>query len=130
MCSLRPGVPGLTERIRLRSIVGRFLEHSRIFRFGATGQPDYYLGSSDIMQRNLDRRVEALAPVTDPKLCSRLAEIFETALADDVLAWELRSDGSWHHVETERGLNSHKRFQELALERARGNGVVSLIKHA
>jgi polyphosphate kinase len=130
MCSLRPGVPGLSERIRVRSIVGRFLEHSRIFRFGATGQTDYYLGSSDIMQRNLDRRVEAVAPVTDPKLCSRLAEIFETALADDVLAWELRSDGSWHHVATERGLNSHKRFQELALERARGNGVVSLIKHA
>ncbi len=129
MCSLRPGVPGLSERIRVRSIVGRFLEHSRVFRFGAN-QPDYYLGSSDIMQRNLDRRVEAVVPVTDPKLCGRLAEIFEIALADDVLAWELGPDGMWQRVATERGLNSHKRFQELALERARGNGVVSLIKHA
>ena len=130
MCSLRPGVQGLSERITVRSIVGRFLEHSRIFRFGAGGQPDYYLGSSDIMQRNLDRRVEAVVPVTDLKLCARLAEILDTALADDVLAWELQPDGSWRHVQTERGLNSQKRFQELALERARGNGVVSLIKHA
>ncbi len=129
MCSLRPGVPGLSERIRVRSIVGRFLEHSRVFRFGGN-QPDYYLGSSDIMQRNLDRRVEAVVPVTDPKLCGRLAEIFEIGLADDVLAWELGSDGTWQRVPTERGLNSHKRFQELALERARGNGVVTLIKHA
>ena len=130
MCSLRPGVPGLSERIRVRSIVGRFLEHSRIFRFGGGTQPDWYLGSSDLMQRNLDRRVETVAPVTDPKLCGRLAEIFEIGLADDVLAWELGSDGTWQRVPNERGLNSHKRFQELALERARGNGVVSLIKHA
>jgi len=130
MCSLRPGVPGLSERITVRSIVGRFLEHSRIFRFGSGAQADYYLGSSDIMQRNLDRRVEAVVPVTDPKLCARLAEILDTALADDVLAWELHSDGSWHHLQSEHGLNSQRRFQELALERARGNGVVSLIKHA
>ena len=130
MCSLRPGVPGLSERITVRSIVGRFLEHSRIFRFGAGAQPDYYLGSSDVMQRNLDRRVEAVVPVTDLKLCARLAEILDTALADDVLASELQPDGSWQHIQTEHGLNSQRRFQELALERARGNGVVSLIKHA
>jgi polyphosphate kinase len=130
MCSLRPGVSGLSERITVRSIVGRFLEHSRIFRFGAGSSPDYYLGSSDIMQRNLDRRVEAVVPVTDLKLCARLAEIFEIALADDVLAWELGPDGSWQKMQTERGINSQRRFQELALERARGNGVVSLIKHA
>ena len=130
MCSLRPGVPGLSERIAVRSIVGRFLEHSRIFRFGGGPQPDYYLGSSDIMQRNLDRRVEAVVPVTDLKLCARLAEIFEIALADDVLAWGLGPDGSWQKVQTEHGINSQRRFQELALERARGNGVVSLIKHA
>src|SRR5438309_1818024 len=129
MCSLRPGVPGLSDRIRVRSIVVRLLEQARVFRVGGN-QPDYYLGSSDIMQRNLDRRVEAVVPVTDPKLCGRLAEIFEIALADDVLAWELGPDGMWQRVATERGLNSHKRFQELALERARGNGVVSLIKHA
>ena len=129
MCSLRPGVPGLSERIRVRSIVGRFLEHSRIFCFGGA-QPEYYLGSSDLMPRNLDRRVEAVVPVTDAKLCERLSQIFETLLADDVLAWELCPDGTWQHVPTVRGLNSHKRFQELALESARGNGAVNGVQHA
>src|SRR5256712_10859549 len=129
MCSLRPGVPGLSERIRVRSIVGRFLEHSRVFRFGGGAQPDFYLGSSDIMQRNLDRRVEAVVPVTDPKLCGRLAEIFEVALADDVLAWELGAAGLLQHVPTAAGLNSQKRFQELDLERARGQRGGSPLQH-
>src|SRR4029077_14903020 len=129
MCSLRPGVPGLSERIRVRSIVGRFLEHSRIFCFGGA-HPEYYLGSSDLMQRTLDRRVEAIVPVTDAKLCARLAQIFETLLADDVLAWELCPGRSGQRVPTIRGLNSHKRFQELALESARGNGVVNGVPHA
>src|SRR6267143_524141 len=124
MCSLRPGVPGLSERIAVRSIVGRFLEHSRIFRFGGA-QPEYYLGSSDLMPRNLDRRVEAVVPVADPKLAQRLSQIFEILLADDVLAWELGPDGSWQQVPNVQGLNSHKRFQELALESARGNGIVN-----
>jgi polyphosphate kinase len=130
MCSLRPRVAGLSERIRVRSIIGRFLEHSRIFSFGNAGQPEYYLGSSDLMPRNLDRRVEAVVPVTDTKLCGRLSEIFEILLADDVLAWELGPDGTWQRVPTTHGLNSHKRFQELALESARGNGVVTGVQHA
>jgi polyphosphate kinase len=130
MCSLRPGVPGLSERIRVRSIVGHFLEHSRIFSFGNAGQPEYYLGSSDLMPRNLDRRVEAVVPVTNPKLRERLSEILEISLADDVLAWELGPDGTWQRVPTIRGLNSHKRFQELALESARGNGLVNGVPHA
>jgi polyphosphate kinase len=117
-------VPGLSERIRVRSIVGRFLEHSRIFAFGGA-QPEYYLGSSDLMQRNLDRRVEAVVPVADPKLSLRLSQIFEILLADDVLAWNLGPDGAWQKVPTAHGLNSHKRFQELALESARGNGIVN-----
>jgi len=123
MCSLRPGVPGLSERIRVRSIVGQFLEHSRVFMFGNGGRPEYYLGSSDLMPRNLDRRVEAVVPVTDPRLRHRLQEILDISLADDVLAWELGPDGSWRRVSTVRGLNSHNRFKELALESAHGNGV-------
>jgi polyphosphate kinase len=130
MCSLRPGVPGLSERIRVRSIVGRFLEHSRIFVFGEGADAEYYLGSSDLMQRNLDRRVEAVVPVTDARLRERLSEILDITLADDVLAWELCADGGWQRVPTRRGLNSHKRFQELALESARGNGVVNGVPHA
>jgi polyphosphate kinase len=130
MCSLRPGVPGLSERIRVRSIVGRFLEHSRVFAFGDGADAEYYLGSSDLMQRNLDRRVEAVVPVSDRKLCERLSEILKVVLADDVLAWELNKDGTWRRVPTVRGLNSHKRFQEMALESARGNGVVTGVSHA
>jgi polyphosphate kinase len=130
MCALRPGVPGMSERIRVRSIVGRFLEHSRIFAFGEGPEAEIFLGSSDLMQRNLDRRVEAVVPVGDAKLRKRLSEILETLLADDVLAWQLCPDGVWQHVPTVRGLNSHKRFQELALEAARGNGVVNHLPHA
>ena len=123
MCSLRPGVPGLSDRIHVRSIVGQFLEHSRIFSFGNGGRPEYYLGSSDLMPRNLDRRVEAVVPVTDAKLRLRLQQILDVSLADDVLAWELGPDGTWRKVPTSRGLNSHQRFKELALESAHGNGI-------
>ncbi len=129
MCSLRPGVPGLSERVRVRSIVGQFLEHSRVFCFGGAGRPDYYLGSSDLMPRNLDRRVEAVVPVTDVKLCHSLEQILEVSLADDVLAWELGPDGAWRKVPTVRGLNSHEHFTELALESALGNGMGS-VPHA
>ena len=130
MCALRPGIPGMSERIKVRSIIGRFLEHSRIFSFGNAGEPEYYLGSSDLMPRNLDRRVEAVVPVSDAKLCARLSQMFEILLADDVLAWELCPDGAWKRVPTTHGLNSHRRFQELALESARGNGVVTGVQHA
>jgi polyphosphate kinase len=123
MCSLRPGVPGLSERIRVRSIVGRFLEHSRIFSFGRGDEAEHFLGSSDLMPRNLDRRVEVVVPVTDALLRTRLQDILDTCLADDVLAWELQPDGGWHRVPTVVGLNSHKRFQEQALDWARSNGV-------
>jgi polyphosphate kinase len=74
--------------------------------------------------------VEAVVPVTDAKLCARLSQIFETLLADDVLAWELCTDGSWRPVPNVKGFNSHKRFQELALESARGNGVVHGVPNA
>jgi polyphosphate kinase len=130
MCSLRPGVPGLSDRIRVRSIVGHFLEHSRVFAFGNGDQAEYYLGSSDLMPRNLDRRVEAVVPVMDAKLRRRLERIMDTLLADDVLAWELGPDGAWRKVPTVNGLNSHRRFQEMALESTHGNGVGNRITHA
>ncbi len=118
MCCLQPGVKGLSETVRVRSIVGRYLEHSRIFRFGSTERGSrYYIGSADLMQRNLDRRVECVAPVSDPGLASRLDEILAVSLADDVLAWELGPTG-WQKVPTVVGLDSQLRFEELALERA------------
>ena len=122
ICCLRPGVKGLSERIRVRSIVGRFLEHSRIFRFGSDKRGTrYYIGSADLMPRNLDRRVECVAPVTDPVLTPRLEEILSVSLTDDVLAWELGPDG-WHKVPTRVGVNAQERLQALAEERARRGG--------
>ncbi len=119
ICCLRPGVPGLSEEIRVRSLVGRFLEHSRIFRFGTREGARYFIGSADLMPRNLDRRVEAVAPVDDPALRARLDQILEASLADDVLAWELDAVGEWHKVVTERGFDAQERLMSLATERGR-----------
>jgi polyphosphate kinase len=119
ICCLRPGVPGLSETVRARSIVGRFLEHARIYRFGSeTRGFDHLIGSADWMPRNLDRRVEALAPVEDPSLKERLNEILRVGLDDDELAWELDAEGLWHKVPTVRGIDAHRTLQELAAERA------------
>jgi polyphosphate kinase len=121
ICCLRPGLPGLSERIHVRSLVGRYLEHSRIFRFGRPERAvDHYIGSADLMPRNLDRRVEAATPVTDAALAARLDEILEVSLADDVLSWELDSDGRWRKVPTTAGIDAQQRLQESAAERARG----------
>jgi polyphosphate kinase len=96
VCCLRPGVPGLSETIRVRSIVGRFLEHSRIYYFRNGGQEEVYLGSADLMSRNLDRRVETMFPVRSPQLISRLRdEILPAYLRDTVNAHELQPDGAY-----------------------------------
>jgi polyphosphate kinase len=122
ICCLIPRVPGLSDNIRVRSIVGRYLEHSRIYRFGSRSRTRTYLiGSADLMPRNLDRRVEALTPVEDPNLQFRLDEIIEVLLSDDELAWELDSAGAWHPVPTERGVNTHDTLQALAHARARAH---------
>ena len=122
ICCLRPGVKGLSENIRVRSIVGRYLEHSRIFAFGGREERHYYIGSADLMPRNLDRRVEAVTPVDDPALKDRLQEILDVNLADDRLAWELGPDGCWTKVEADGGCSTHDRLQELALARAPQRG--------
>lgn len=95
ICCLRPGVKGVSDRIRVISIIGRFLEHSRIFYFGNAGQEEFYFGSADWMPRNFDRRVEAVAPVDDKSLHPRLHSLLETLLRDNRQAWELNSDGSY-----------------------------------
>ena len=162
MCSLRPGVPGLSDNIRVRSLVGRYLEHSRIFYFsGGAGEglgPDlarvpadpqadgkaaatstdgaattvprpvlaeggtYLMGSADMMERNLDRRVEALVDVSSPDIQSRLREILEVVLADDELAWELGPDATWRKTPVTKHFNAQRHFQELAVSRSRRRG--------
>jgi polyphosphate kinase len=104
ICCLRPGIDGLSERIRVISIIGRFLEHSRLWVFGNDGTPEYYFGSADWMPRNLDRRVEVVTPVANPLFQHRLQGILDICLADNRQAWELRSDGSYEQRQPgERG---------------------------
>lgn len=104
MCCLRPGVPGLSETVRVVSIVGRFLEHSRIFWFENGGEPEALIGSADLMRRNLDRRIETLVPITQPALVRHLYDgILRRYLDDTVNAWEMRPDGSYRRREAEPG---------------------------
>jgi polyphosphate kinase len=119
MCCLRPGVRGLSETIKVRSILGRYLEHSRVFRFGKGDDAEYLIGSADLMTRNLDGRVEAITPIYHPRLRKRLEELLRVCLADDRLAWEL-VDSKWTKVPTVLGLEAHRRFQALALARSQG----------
>jgi polyphosphate kinase len=119
ICCLRPGVPGMSDNIRVRSIVGRYLEHSRIYRFGSEQRgPRMFIGSADLMPRNLDHRVECVTEVLDRDLKDRLDEILRVNREDDVLAWQLSSDG-WSRVPTKRGLETHPYLQRLAEEGAR-----------
>jgi polyphosphate kinase len=107
MCCLRPGVPGLSENIRVISIVGRFLEHSRIYYFRNGGNEQIYLGSADLMPRNLDRRVEILFPVEDPKLIRQLrGQVLALCLADNVKAREMQADGTYVRVKLQEGAAS------------------------
>ncbi|MFI6577554.1 RNA degradosome polyphosphate kinase [Nocardiopsis sp. NPDC050513] len=94
-CVLRAGVPGLSENIRVRSVLGRFLEHSRVFVFANGWRPQVWIGSADLMPRNLDRRVEALVRVSDPEQCRRLVGLMELAMSDGTSSWRLQPDGTW-----------------------------------
>lgn len=95
ICCLRPQLPGVSDRIRVRSIIGRFLEHSRLFYFANGGDEEYYIGSADWMPRNLERRVEVMVPVEDRLLQQRLYALLQTSLDDNRQAWELQSDGQY-----------------------------------
>jgi polyphosphate kinase len=94
MCSLRPGLDGLSENIRVISVIGRFLEHSRLFWFGNGGEDEFLIGSADWMPRNLDRRVEAVAPIEDPRLKIQLQKLMDLYLRDS-RAWQMQSDGQY-----------------------------------
>ncbi len=123
-CSIRPGVPGLSEHVTVRSIVGRFLEHSRLFRFGGDhGRPlRIWFGSPDMMERNLDRRVEAVVPVVDPDIQARLVAILDDALADEANSWALAADGTWSRNAPPSGgpgFSLQDRCRGLALEELR-----------
>jgi polyphosphate kinase len=95
ICCLRPGVPGVSENVIVVSVLGRFLEHSRVYSFERDGEARVLIGSADLMPRNLDTRVELLTPVEDDMLRADLLDTLDRSLATDIHAWELQSDGSW-----------------------------------
>ncbi len=108
-CCLRPGVPGLSHNIRVVSILGRFLEHSRIYHFLNNGAEEFFIGSADWMNRNLDWRVEAITPVEDPALGERLSEILDVMCAARQHAWELGPEGTWRPLAPAEGEAALKR---------------------
>jgi polyphosphate kinase len=114
ICCLVPGVPGVSENIRVNSVVGRFLEHSRILAFERNGETKVYIGSADLMPRNLDTRVELVTPVEDPSLRDDLLDTLERSLADDTNSWDLGPDNVWHR-RTQRGHEPRSVQRELML---------------
>jgi polyphosphate kinase len=114
ICSLRPGVPGMSENVRVRSIVGRFLEHSRAMWFAGGGEDEWWIGSADLMHRNLDRRVEVLLRVCDDTAERQMQHTFDAAMAEGVRCWELGSDGAW----TRTGEHDYQAALMAAVEHA------------
>jgi polyphosphate kinase len=123
ICTLRPGVPGLSDRLRVRSVLGPFLEHSRILSFETAGHERLVIGSADLLTRNLERRIEVLAPVEDAALQSRVRDVLEALLADTAYAWELAADGGWRRVQPIPGsavVSAHELLLMRAQAAARG----------
>ncbi len=119
ICAVRPGVPGLSENIRVRSVLGRFLEHSRVFAFGAGGDPEVWIGSADLMHRNLDRRIEALVRVTDPAHRAALNRLLETGVDDATASWHLGPDGDWTRRATDPEGRPLRNVQEMLIDARR-----------
>ena len=119
ICGLRAGVEGLSENIRVRSILGRFLEHSRIYAFAGGGQTELFIGSADLMHRNLDRRVEALVRITDPAMVEDLEWLVTHCASDDVASWHLQPDGSWKRRLLDAEGNRLEDIQDSLMARAR-----------
>ncbi len=119
ICAIRPGVEGLSENIRVRSVLGRFLEHSRIFAFGNGGEPEVWIGSADMMHRNLDRRIEALVRVVDPAHRAALNRLLETGMSDTTSSWHLGPDGDWTRQATDPEGQPLRNVQEMLIDARR-----------
>jgi len=121
LCCLRPGVSGLSENITIHSLVGEFLEHSRVFIFGRPGEESFriYMGSADLMERNLDRRVEVLVPIADPTVQRELLEAFDLTWRDDQYSWVLGTDRRWRRIQSINNFSAQREFKRQALAKAR-----------
>ncbi len=121
LCCLRPGIAGLSENITVQSLVGEFLEHSRLFIFGRPGEEDFsiHMGSADVMERNLDRRVEVLVPIETPSLQNEILEAFDVTWRDDRFTWVLGTDRRWRRLQSVNGFSAQSEFKRLATLRSR-----------
>ena len=121
LCSLRPGVPGLSENIAVKSLVGEFLEHSRVFIFGEVGSENFKVlfGSADMMERNLDRRVEVTVPIQVPALQKEIVENFEISWSDDLYTWVLGTDRRWRRLQPVNNISAQRIFKARAIQRSR-----------
>lgn len=119
ICAVRPGVAGLSENIRVRSVLGRFLEHSRVFAFGNGGEPEVWIGSADMMHRNLDRRIEALVRVEDPAHRAALSRLLETGMSDGTASWHLGPDGDWTRHSADADGRPLRNVQEMLIDARR-----------
>ncbi|EMF56669.1 ppk protein [Streptomyces bottropensis ATCC 25435] len=119
ICAIRPGVPGLSENVRVRSVLGRFLEHSRVFGFGNGGEPEVWFGSADMMHRNLDRRIEALIRITDPGHRAALNRLLETGMSDLTSSWHLGPDGEWTRHSYDADGQPLRNVQEMLIDARR-----------
>ena len=115
ICMLKPGVPGMSDNISVRSIVGRYLEHSRLYGFQIGDEVEVFLGSADLMTRNLDHRIEVVVPVEQPRLRQEMVAIFDSAFADTSSSWELAADGTW--TRRKRGKEERAHSHQLNLQR-------------
>jgi polyphosphate kinase len=116
---VRPGVPGLSENIRVRSVLGRFLEHSRVFVFGNGGEPEVWFGSADMMHRNLDRRIEAMVRVADPAHRTTLNRLLELGTSDTTSSWHLGPDGNWTRHSVDADGRPLRNIQEMLIDARR-----------
>ncbi len=116
ICAIRPGVEGLSENIRVRSVLGRFLEHSRIFVFGNAGDPEVWFGSADMMHRNLDRRIEALVRVADPSHRAELSGLIDLGVSDETESWHLGPDGAWTRHSNDAEGRRLRHVQDLLID--------------
>jgi len=117
ICALRPGVVGLSENVQVRSYLGRFLEHSRIFHFSNGGDDEVWIGSADMMHRNLDRRVEALVRISDPEARQVLLGMLDELTSDRFAAWHLHGDTTWSRVAVDLEAKSLPDWQETLVRR-------------
>ena len=123
ICALRPGMPGLSETIRVRSILGRFLEHSRVFAFDGGGSEEHWIGSADLMHRNLDRRVEALVRLKRREHADGLDRLFDLAFDDDTASWHLQPDGTWIRHRDKRDGTPAEDLQETLIDSKHRRGL-------